>query len=238
MIRSLLILLLLAGSVFADDITISGTTNVEDALINQASANANYGGRTDFFITGASISSVIRVLNVAGELGAGATITDCSLYVYNTSGASSTICGVYRIFKPWVEGDEDAVDNDDGDVTWNDFQSDALEWGTAGCECANDDGSDNSQDGTCDASGRDRKSTAESTVDIDAINTWFAWDISNALAQGWYDETIEEEGVLIKYISGSTQNKIMTSTEGASNQPYWVFYFDVAGGGQKVMIRK
>ena len=217
-----------------DTKTIEGTTNVEDAALSGTTPDANYGGRTTLLYNGSNVTSLVRVLNVATELGAGATITDCSLYVYNTVGATSAVYGVLQVFKPWVEGDEDGTDDDDGDVTYNDWASDANEWTTEGVLCEGDDGSDNTQDNSaCNAARRDRKSTAESTVDIDATNTLFAWDISNTLAQAWYDATTNENGVLIKYVSGSTELKQATSTEGASNQPHWVFTFTAGAAGEE-----
>ena len=134
-----------------------------------------------------------------------------------------------RIFKPWVEGDENGIDNDDGDVTWNDWASDAMEWTTAGCASADDGGSDNSGDGT----GADRKATAESTVDVTASG-WYSWTISNALAQGWYDETINENGVfmLASTAGGATGNNVYASCENATaaNRPRFSFTYTTGGG--------
>jgi hypothetical protein len=210
---------------------IEGTTNVEDAMIVEGSPNNNYGATTIMrAIWSNDRLALVRAKNLATEIGAGATITDaiCSLYCSINSDDGNT--AAYQIFKPWVEGDENGVDNDDGDVTYNDWASDANEWTTEGVLCAGDDGSDNSQDNSaCNAARRDRKSTAESTVNVTTINTWYGWDISNALAQGWYDETKNEEGIILKG-TGVFASNYFNTTEAASNQAFFVFTFTVAAG--------
>ncbi len=209
---------------------IEGTTNVEDTFILSASPDHANGGSVLFSIRSGSGTrqALIRAKNLATEIGVGATITNAVCSVFCTSSNAGSF-DAFSVFKPWVEGDDDFVDNDDGDATYNDWASDANEWGTAGCACANDDGSDNSQDGTCDASGRDRKSTAESNTTYAA--GWLTIDITDALAQSWYDETKNEEGLLLK-AQGATGTNQYASTENAtaSERPFFVFTFTVAGG--------
>lgn len=202
-----------------DTKTIEGTTNVEDANLNSYWNDKNYGADPDISVDFDGIGiGIIRVKNVASEIGANATISACvcSLYCWYYGGEDAI--SVYSVFKPWVEGDEDGVDNDDGDVTWNDWASDANEWTTGGCNSADDGGSDNSGDGT----GADRKETAEDTETINAVG-WFAWDITAALAQAWYDETKNEEG--ISMIGSSGPSNKFRSTEYGSNQPFWVITY-------------
>jgi len=148
-----------------DQVTILAA-GIEDAQIAAQAANVdkNYGGGTDMYVskkTSNIYNGLVRVTGVAAALGAGATISAaaCSLKAEYACAATTNI-SAYRGLKPWVEGDETGTDNDDGDVTWNDWASDASEWGTAGCENASDAGADNSSDG----SGYDRWATAESTV--------------------------------------------------------------------------
>jgi len=209
---------------------IDGTTNVEDAMIASIEPENNYGGRFDWALDGdAEYRALIRVKNVATELGVGATITACTLsaYCYQEGGDENSITA-YQVLKPYVEGDEDGVDNDDGDVTWVDWASDANEWTTAGCECANDDGVDNSaDDGVCDvAERRDRKATGEDTQGVNEVG-WYHWDISTALAQGWYDGTIAENGIIL--INANNNGKNFYSTENEIGEPpknpYWTFTY-------------
>ena len=192
---------------------ISGTTNVEDSYIYEYDPNTNYGTANDiqtYKYTGQVRSGIIRVKNVASELEPGATnITAvCSLYC-NTNDVNGSI-SAYRVFKPWTE---------DG-VTWNDWVRTAYEWGTAGCLNASDAGTDNSGDGT----DYDRKTTAEATVSVTTPATWYSWNISTALATGWYNGTIAERGIVLVEATTDGSN-YFNSTEYTSNQPFFVFTY-------------
>lgn len=213
-----------AVTIWHNDIkTIDGTTNVEDACLKEGFyGEYNFGGSTEFTVEEATNekSALIRVKNVSTELGAGATISACTLSCYVSFNNDDGDIGAFRVFKPWVEGDENGVDDDDGDATFVDWASDANEWGTAGCNSVNDAGSDNNTDG----GGDDRKETAEDVVDVTTATTWYFWDISSTLAQAWYDGTANENGVLLWHGSSGTEN-VFHSTEEVSFQPYWKFYY-------------
>lgn len=219
----------LTGTAGADTKRIEGTTNVEDATIQDWAGNSdkNYGGRITIQ-AGLNFHALIRVKNVASELGVGATdITAvCSVYCEVVTAVQDV--SAHQVLKPWVEGDEVGVDDDDGDVTWNDWASDEYEWTTAGCDCANDDGVDNSaDDGACDdPSRRDRKVTAEDTESGVTTGNWYGFDISASLAEGWYAGTKNEEGIVL---ISNANNQTFTSTEGASNQPFFVFTYTTDG---------
>jgi len=208
-----------------DSKVIEGTTNVEDAMLYYTQEGHNYGGGVIFSVTTSTLYPIIRVKNVAAELGVGATISACvcSLYNYQNNGESNI--SAYSIFKPWVEGDDNGVDNDDGDVTWDDWASDDYEWTTAGCACADDAGVDNDIDGGgCYDAAADRKATAEDTENITAADTWYAWNMSSTLAQAWYDETKNEEGILL--VSDVSDTDRFYSTESAEDEkPFWTFTY-------------
>lgn len=222
-----------------DTKTIEGTTNVEDTIISNNFKDNNYGGRTTLN-TGENVHILIRVQNVASEIGGGATVTAavCSLKAYSV--INTIDVSAYSIFKPWVEGDEDGVDDNDGDVTWNDWASDADEWTTEGCLCADDDGVDNSyDDGVCNqAVRRDRKATAEDTETVQAFqNVWYAWNTTGALAAAWYGGTKNEEGMILVFTAGASDFR---STEYGSDQPFWVFTYTsgAVAVGQVIMIQQ
>jgi hypothetical protein len=223
--------------------TIDGTTNVEDAAMQQSLADCNFGGDDKLYVDGEADEVVaIRCKNVSTELDANATITACVLYLYCYGGAGFPVVGAWRIFKPWNEGLGDGDDYADvaegeGVITWNDWSNDDEEWTTEGCLCARDDGVDNSyDDGPCNQAIRaDRKETAEDTYQT-VTTSWNEWDISTTLAQGWYDGTINEEGVLLGWVSGSLSLVGFRSTEYASDQPYWVFTYTTNGAAGQVII--
>lgn len=244
MMKHFWLLFLLPALAFAETKKIEGTTNVEDAMCVAAAPENNFGARENFIIRSTTaIYALIRVKNVASELGAGATITGCVCSLYCYTNTADGDYGAYRTFKPWVEGDEDGVDNDDGDVTYIDFQSDALEWTIGISACMNDDGVDNSFDnGSCDApEKRNHKATAEDTETVNAVG-WYAWNISTDLAQGWYDGTINEEGIIL--IHSGTPDNTFYSTEYTTDPslcPFFVFTYtteEPAAAGQVIMINQ
>jgi len=212
---------------------IEGTTNVEDTYIEIGNVNANFGGQV-YFIIKSNIPALIRVKNVASELGAGATISACVCSVYCSSYNSEGDISAYTVFKPWNEGTLSGTDPPDaaegeGVATWNDWSNDDEEWTTEGCLCARDGGVDNSYDGgVCNQDVRaDRKATAESTDPLDAVD-WYALTVSTTIAQGWYDGTKNEEGILLEH-PGASSN-YFPATEHTELQPFWVFTYTTLPG--------
>jgi len=202
-----------------------GTSETDDVKLSSYSADKNYGIQEDLYFRGDKINTLIRCCDIRSTLGGGKEITICSLYVYISSMSSNVNLSVYRVFKNWVEGDENGVDNDDGDATWNDWQSDAYEWHSVGCEYADDAGNDNNGDGT----GADRKATAEYTKALtypDDQNGYVAFDLTD-ICQDWYDETIENNGVLIK--SDTDVNTVASSSEniGEDQRPYFIIKYSI-----------
>lgn len=221
------ILLLIGGQAWADTKKITGTTNIEDAMIWEGETywDKNYGdmGNGDHVVA-VGRSFLIRVKNVASELGEDATISACvcSVYCWFEVGSAKWV-RAYRVFKPWVEGTQNGGTDEPG-VTWNDWDNDDWEWTLAGCECANDDGVDNSADnGACDASTkRDRKATQESLQSIDATG-WFVWSVSADLAQDWYDGTANENGIILH--TGSSGSVYLYGSEHSTTAPHWTFTY-------------
>jgi len=211
-----------------DVTTISNTTgDIEDTYLKSDAPNHAYGGGTFVYLD----AMIVRVKNVALNLGEGATITACTLSAYCATFYSNKVVPIYRVFKPWVEGNDNGIDNDDGDATWNDWASDASEWGSSGCASASDAGSDNSGD----KSGSDRKATAEDNLTINATG-WWEWDITTGLAQAWYDGTANENGVVMGP-SAITYSVKMGVTEG-SNPAYYTFTYTVGGAANKNQRRR
>lgn len=211
---------------------IEGTTNVEDATIRDNATDKNFGGNTPIqvlkYTTPINYNGLIRVKNVASELGENATITACVCSLYCSTKGDCADEAAYRVFKPWVEGNLNNVNPGEGEgCTWEDWSADANEWATAGCGNADDGGSDNSGDGT----GADRKATAEDTENINTASIWYAYDISTTLAQGWYDGTINEEGIILICNDADNSYGYFYNTEYTTSayRPYWVFTYTTDG---------
>lgn len=211
---------------------IEGTTNVEDARIYSTNPDYNYGSNQGLRVEDVW-STLIRVKNVASELGVRANISACVCSLHGGSGTVPVAFSAYRVFKGdslWNEGTLTGSDPADaafgeGVVTWNDWSNDGEEWTTAGCNSADDGGGDNSGDGT----GADRKATAEESVTITVTGTWCGIDVSAALAQDWYDGDANENGIVLIRTSGGYSS--FNSTEYVatpSSRPFWVFTYEIA----------
>jgi len=214
----LLVMFFCAKVALSDQLKISGTTNTDDAqiLYNRpwglgtydpaVGFNNNYGATTTGYITtlGAAESDTtfyrffIRPKNLSSLLPANANVTACVCSLYCSTNSIDGNVSAYRVLKPWVEGDENGTDNDDGDITYADWASDASEWGTFGCMNAADS-VDNSGDGTRP----DRWTTAMSTVNVTTVNTWYSWTVDTATVNGWYHGTMTENGIVFIAAAGA-----------------------------------
>lgn len=222
-----------------DTKVIEGTTNVEDAMLSAGLPDRDYGGAAYVMLL-PNASGLIRVKNVASELGAGATISSCicSVYIFiNTTNDAGV--GAFSVFKPWKEGVGNGVNCADPGCSWEDWSCDTYEWTTEGCECARDGGVDNSYDGgVCNQDVRaDRKATEESSTAITEVG-WTGFSVTASLAQSWYNATKNEEGILLK--GDGTGSNRFRSTEYTSEQPFWVFTYttEAVGVGQVIHINQ
>ena len=224
-----------------------GAAEIEDAGLVKGNPSFNYGTATGLILGWYSASylysPIIRVLGVDNALGASATISacSCSLYIDATALLGTPDMIAYRVFKPWVEGITDGSGDPNaptggGGATWDDWDADPSEWGTAGCNNASDAGSDNNSDG----SGYDRKATGEAAATvITAGNAWYNWSITAALAQGWYNNTINENGIILIEDSGTSEyGYYLLSTENATtaNRPRFSFTYTTGGGAAAASV--
>jgi len=145
----------------------SGYSGCTDAKISHAYLTKNAGG-SEFLVTGRWDSndmerSVIR-FDVSG-IPAGATINSASLQLrchgiwYNASTVSA-----YRVLKDWGEGDNDYTDADAGECCWSYAKYSTAAWSG----CAND--------------GTDAETAAQSSVSVNAQDTWYSWGVASAVA--------------------------------------------------------
>jgi len=225
---------------FAATKKISGTTNVEDTYMAKDNPDWGYGGSNELVVASKYVGTyydraLIRVKNVASELGAGATNITAVCSVYCWYNYIDDNIGAYRVFKPYKEGTiyADICTGTDKGVSWNDWNCLDLEWGTVGCANASDAGSDNSGDGT----DYDRKATAEaSATSVTTVNTWYSWSISTELATGWYNGTIAENGIiLVGDTTTGGYNKFYSTEYGtdATKCPFFVFTYTTGGAASK-----
>ena len=224
---------------------IQGASDVEDTDIRSAFVSNSFGIRDELRVNGQATNlSVImmRFSNLQSNIGVGATITaaEDSLFHYDGQGTTQDV-SLYRLFKTgWVEGTHNNVDCTDGS-SWEDWDCDQAEWGTAGGGCLQDDGIDNTDSsGTCTAadSTADVKTTAESTVNVTSTNdVWYGFSISTSFVQAKYDAD-EPINVFLRTTTGSGDDALFNSVENVSGKDPFLFVTFTLPAGQKVMIRK
>lgn len=208
----------------------SGIGYIEDSFIRLDAPDWNLGSDDVLAVSDYSEAikyrSLIRVRNVGNILGTNVAITACvcSLYVYG--GAYPCNVSAYRVFKPWCEGPLAGGICVDSGVTWDDWDCTADEWTTTGCDCAGDGGFDNDCDGgVCDDDCRDRKSTAESSTEV-TEEGWWSWDISPALAQGWCDGKLDENGIVLITASDGKYFYARSTEYGTEYEPFFTFTYE------------
>lgn len=156
--RTLLIfaLLLLAGVVQADSTLFTGAnfrlSQIEAADAERIYSSAFTSSRVEL-ANGSQMNYTLFIIDhVRDSIGATATIDSiaCTLDVHATDSAGWI--GVYTAFKPIKDTVASWQD-------WDELNGDST-WGTAGCNNADDAGTDNSSDG----SGVDRSASAYDTI--------------------------------------------------------------------------
>ncbi len=187
--------------------------HIEDTWLNNAPGcrelnNGAHGGAIAGFPPSEGSVFLIRLLDLSEILGNRKIISSCSLFVYVSSAdgiSGDKVVGVKRVLKPWIAGTLDYGDPGDGEgCTFNDWSADSLEWGLPGCHLEDDLGEDNTGDGE----GADCKQTPLDTVTVRQTPAypWVepgyrAWEINPELVQGWYDGTIENNGLAMKVVA-------------------------------------
>lgn len=198
--------------------------DVEDCLINTIDLNENWGAVPNFEVWQPGQRILFRAIDLDNELGADRSSSVCSLFTYITNTDANNdfvIHGVWKI--GWVEG-VSATANNDACGTAREAASGncwdinaSYEWGTPGCESANDGGNIN----YIDNGGDDRTSTALSTVTITSgdRNSYVAFPMGS-----WDDNTgnIDTISVILKDAGGDAWFNL---TEAGSNMPYFAFTY-------------
>jgi hypothetical protein len=232
--------------------TIGGTTLIEDSWITNQNVCENNGNDDDIYVknSGGDIyHGAARCWDVSGQLPANADISACSMIVSVGTVTTGGNVAIYRIFKPWVEGDDVGINVSDSGITWNNWNGNYVRtcignyWADAGAACARADGEDNnygwSTAMTCEDTTADTDSPYEDIVNVTGVGRT-AFEISVTLAQGWYDGTYNENGVL--FTAAANVNIIMASIEKTwtpNSEDYrgWKFIYTVAeAGGQVILI--
>lgn len=92
------------------------------------------------------------------------------LYAIARSALASITLNAHQVYRPWQEAQ----------ATWN-TASAGTAWGTPGCNNTT----------------TDRSATAIANAAVNAVNTWFQWDIT-PLAQLWINDASRNQGIILR----------------------------------------
>lgn len=231
MFRFIISLMLLCSTAYADRY-VFGSAVCRDAYFLAASPDNNYGGSVLLYLDGSGVDNRGAVIgfddiydSLYAAAGGNITIESCSLRVYCAEGCDGE-AGItaYRMFRTgFVEGT--GTGQDVAGVTWNDWSADDYEWTSGGCNSTDDEGTDNSGDGT----GADRKATAEGSAAVPATG-YYNIPISTALVQDRFDTDVP----LCLYLTRTTDYPKITSSEG-TNIPLLIVNYTITGGGSDLL---
>ncbi len=134
-------------------------------------------------------------------LPAGVNILDARLrcYCYERDSSTPTEIGAYRLVKHWVEGTRQTWGQQQGAACWSAAQLGVLPWSAPGAGAASDTAQNNDPN-------NDRFATPEDIAVVSAINTWYEWDLTTAVAQ-WVSGAWENEGILLKAVLESANSR-------------------------------
>jgi len=175
-----------------------------DTFMDSSAAATNYGSDTSLKVR--TITGInIRPLGAFDltTIPTNATVTSATLNMYCWYADSrypqiSPIVSAYKVKQPWLELQ----------ATWNQRLT-GVSWGAAGCD-----------------SSADRDTVSSSVSTVNAINTWYQWDIT-ALAQDWVANPAGNQGLLL--ISDQNREVRFWSANYPSNKPYLTITYTTGG---------
>lgn len=200
--------------------TISGTTDIQDALMNASGATLNYGGQSSQYgvqvgvqnLTGSNRRTLLRLAASAIPAGTLTALRSC-LTRYSYSGC--TVAGQINWYictdaSAWVEGSSTAA-LENGACCWGHAVYNTLAWNTAGCG----------------GSGTDYDADADPPTTAFAAYTTgdpvlFTTTLDVAWAQAWKAASRVNNGMVIMEPSASNGKAFLAaSSEYSANQPYF-----------------
>jgi hypothetical protein len=209
------------GRVTYDPTTvISGTTDIEDSMIQGNLATSNRGGLSEIW-AGSFSSILLRTLFrfSVGSIPGGSTITDSYMTLTNSI-IHITIPWIYTMpitdANAWVEGSQNSAP-EAGAINWNWLAHPSTAWagGSPGCGVVVDD-YDNS--------------ATKTQMAIPSASSSNNYDIDPAAVQGWLDGARINNGILLKGFGDGLRNP--GDSENVAPRSYGRFYSTEAVSGQ------
>ncbi len=128
------------------------------------------------------------------QIPAGVDILDARLRLYGFNRDSSTPVEIaaYRVTKPWVEGTRATPSQQTGASCWEAAQLSILPWSAPGAAAASNSAQNNDPNW-------DRFESPESTAIVSANDTWYEWNLTNAVMH-WANGSWSNDGVLLQAV--------------------------------------
>lgn len=178
-------------------ITISGTTDITDTLLDQGSPTVNSGGDAVWGVGNIPATYRTLIKFSLANIPAGSTINSATFSFFeelNTYAINTRTLSCYRVLRAWTEGG----------ATWNKFDG-STDWGTAGCANTT----------------TDREAAAIGSVSIpsgSAVGTEFQVSLTASAVEEWLDGVLANNGLLLQVATESQDfNRFYSSEE--SGQP-------------------
>lgn len=168
-----------------------------DASIDEATPTVNYGSNLTLFYGdpfGAGNTRHVLITCDLSTVNPAAEISQVLLWIKTNTAMSGIDNELYPLLVDWVESE----------VTWNERKT-GVNWSTAGGEAGVD---------------YDDTQVVASSITT-GINTYFSIDITD-IAKQWISGTLDNNGILCKYVgvSATTKNWYSLDGTGGSNTPY------------------
>lgn len=195
--------------------TISGTTNVEDALLYSLGVyvNYNWGSYTVNFVGGDNGSGYFTtVMRIATSAIPAGTLTGFRLLTTAQVRNGNGMAPVYIIkdANTWVEGTGNGSGSQTGACSWNYAKHSTQAWaGVAGCSMS---GTDYDADASPPSISWGPNNPAVPSLDT--------WTLKPQWATDWRDAVRTNNGIILKGLDLGYYNQF-NSTEAASAQPYF-----------------
>jgi hypothetical protein len=202
--------------------TISGTANIQDALINGNGPDNNYGGWDRCYLGGNdAYKTLVRVNKTQIPSG---SLTGFRFFVYPTTVSVSPFNAVSYAVKDannWVEGTA-SIAPQTGSCCWNRTAYNTTSWaGSAGCGTSGTD--------------YDADSSPPSS-DLYPASAFHAITLKPAWATAWRDDTRTNNGALLRHTSSATAVFQSTENSNSAQTPY--VEIDYALGGAASMLAR